>query len=370
MHKSFADWYRAAGVEPNDDLLTKRWTGIEKFTDSLNGAGALDAVRVFHGLTPKIPGFLDAFREPFKTADAAFAMSGNDLEIGLLSGVSCVSIIERRPGPLADVTALGLVCADYSGSRRMESFPSFVDRARQYLVDRSAALRVMTHEVALDPPNISKAAKGYLVVRTPTGTVELQARGTMDQAATADALRETLAAFSAFGESAAATVGALNERLKLLREECDIFWWVFSGYSRDLGGPFGDLDPEVAPLVAAKELADLISVPPGPVSARAILARVLRLPERQPVTVTLAEAVQQAPIDWLVTWATSDAVTKHGDLCPTLMSAQRVTEVRSPDAWIEAVEELTGVSTRVARGTVDLALQSYYEHLLVHLIEP
>ena len=369
MHKSFADWYRAAGVEPTDDLLTKRWAGIEKFTDSLNAAGALDAVRVFHGLTPTIPGFLDAFREPFKTADVAFAMSGNDLELGLLSGVSAVSIIEGRAGTLADVTALGMVCADYSGSRRMESFPSFVDKARQYLLDRSAALRVMAHEVTLEPPDINRAAKEYLVVRTQNGGVELQSRGMMDLAATAEAIKETLVAFNAFAQSSTAAVGALNERLQLLREECDIFWWVFSGYSRDLDGPFGELAPEVVPLVAAKELADLIAVPPGPVSARAILDRVLRSRGSQPAKVTLADAIREAPGEWLDTWATSETVTKHGDLCPTLLSAQRSTEVRSPDAWIEAVEELTGVSTRVARGAVDLALQSYYEHLLVHLID-
>ena len=371
MHKNFADWYRAAGVEPNDDLLKKRWSGIEKFTDSLNAAGALDAVRVFHGLAPKISAFLDAFREPFKAADAAFAMSGNDLEVGLLAGSSAISIVEGRTGRIADVTALGMVCADYSGSRRMESFPYFVDRARQYLLDRSAALRAMSREVDLRAPDITKAAKNYLVVRNPSGAVQVQAKvKNVDATATADALRETLAAFSAFGDEAAAAFGALGQRLELLREECDIFWWVFSGYSRDLDRSFRDLDAEAAPLVAAKELADLISVPPGPVSAHAILERVLRPGNvAETANVTLADAVRRAPMDWLTTWAARETVARHGDLCPTLMAAQRASEVRSPDVWIEAVEELTGVSTKVARDPVDLALQSYHEHLLIHLID-
>ena len=85
--------------------------------------------------------------------------------------------------------------------------------------------------------------------------------------------------------------------------------------------------------------------------------------------VTLADAVQQLPADWLTAWSRNDAVARHGDLCPTLIAAQRASEVHTPDAWIEAVEELTGISTRIARDPVDLALQSYYEHLLVQLIE-
>ena len=113
----------------------------------------------------------------------------------------------------------------------------------------------------------------------------------------------------------------------------------------------------------------MIAVPPGPVSARAILDRVLRSGvSRVKVRVNLADAIQQVPADWLTMWAASEAVARHGDLCPTLIAAQRATEVRTPDAWIEAVEELTGISTSIARDPVDLAVQSYHEHLLISLI--
>ena len=369
MHKSFADWYRAAGVEPSTDLLTKRWTAIEGFMEAATTGSVLDTVRLFHGLPSRSEGFDAAFREPFKAADAAFAMSGNDLEVSLLAGSVAGAIIEQGGSRRADVTALAMVCADYSGSRRMESFPFFVDRARQYLLERSAALRAMAREVELNAPDLGKATKHYMVTYTPEGRIELQPRGTIDAAAAGETMREALAALSAFGESAAGAVGALNQRLKLLAEECDIFWWAFSGFSRELQRSFDDIEASAAPLIAAKELAALVTVPPGPVSARAILDRVLRgAGTGTRMRVTLADAIQQAPGDWLAVWSASDIVALHGDLCPTLIAAQRASEVRTPDAWVEAVEELTGISTRIVRDPIDLALQSYYEHLLVSVI--
>ena len=371
MHKNFADWYRAAGVEPDSDLLTKRWVGIEQFRDAPGVSGALDAVRLFYGLGPQLPGFADAFREPFKAADAAFAMSGNDLEVGILAGSAAAAIIESGESSLADVTALGMLCADYSGSRRMESIPFFLERARQYVLERSASLREMVHEIELNAPDLGKATKHYTVTYTPEGKVELQPRGTIDASAAGETLRETLAAVSAFGESTAGAVSALNQRLKLLGEECDIYWWAFSGYSYYVNRSFADIEASAAPLIAAKELAALVKVPPGPASARAILDRVLRgtAAGGSRMRVTLADAVEQLPADWLTAWSRNEAVARHGDLCPTLIAAQRASEVHTPDAWIEAVEALTGISTRIARDPVDLALQSYYEHLLVQLIE-
>ena len=369
MHKSFADWYRAAGVEPSTDLLTKRWTAIEKFVEGATVPAVLDAVRFFHGLRPKSADFVDAFREPFKAADAAFAMSGNGLELGLLAGSAAAGVIERGGSKLADITALAMLSADYSGSRRMESFPFFVDRAEQYVLERSAALRATSREIELNAPDLGKATKHYLVKYTPEGDIELQPRGANDASAAGETLRETLTALSAFGEASAGAVSALSQRVKLLGEECDIFWWAFSGYSRDLNRSFAELDASAAPLIAAKELAALVTVPPGPVSARSILDRVLRSGvSRVKVRVNLADAIQQVPADWLTMWAASEAVARHGDLCPTLIAAQRATEVRTPDAWIEAVEELTGISTSIARDPVDLAVQSYHEHLLISLI--
>ncbi len=369
MHKSFADWYRAAGVEPSTDLLTKRWTAIEAFIEAPTIGTVLDTVRLFHGLSSRSAGFDEAFREPFKAADAAFAMHGNDLEVSLLAGSVAGAVIEQGRGRRADVAALAMLCADYSGSRRMESFPFFVDRARQYLLERSAALHAMTREVELNAPDLGRATKHYLVTYTPEGRIELQPRSTIDASAAGETIRETVAALSAFGESAAGAVGALNQRLKLLGEECDIFWWAFSGYSRELQRSFDDIEASAAPLIAAKELAALVTVPPGPVSARAILDRVLRgTATGTRMRVTLADAIQQVPGDWLAVWSASDVVAFHGDLCPTLIAAQRASEVRTPDAWVEAVEELTGISTCIARDPIDLALQSYYEHLLVSLI--
>ena len=99
----------------------------------------------------------------------------------------------------------------------MESFPFFVDRARQYLLERSAALRAMAREVELNAPDLGKATKHYMVTYTPEGRIELQPRGAIDAAAASETMREALAALSAFGESAAGAVGRPQSATKAAR---------------------------------------------------------------------------------------------------------------------------------------------------------
>ena len=95
----------------------------------------------------------------------------------------------------------------------MESFPFFVDRAEQYVLERSAALRATSREIELNAPDLGKATKHYLVKYTPEGDIELQPRGANDASAAGETLRETLTALSAFAQRRrTATVGALNER--------------------------------------------------------------------------------------------------------------------------------------------------------------
>ena len=40
MHKDFAEWYRAAAIPPNGDILPKRWEAIEKYEAGRDDMGA------------------------------------------------------------------------------------------------------------------------------------------------------------------------------------------------------------------------------------------------------------------------------------------------------------------------------------------
>jgi hypothetical protein len=79
MHKDFADWYRAAGIEPTADELSLRWKGVEKYEPERNEIAVL--APFFYGLSQPSETFLGSLRAPFKEVDAAFKMTNNDNEL-------------------------------------------------------------------------------------------------------------------------------------------------------------------------------------------------------------------------------------------------------------------------------------------------
>lgn len=357
MDKEFADWYQSAEITPSSDLLSKRWEGIDKFVSTANAAALLDAIRLFYGLRSKDPQFLARFQEAFKLADVSFPMRGNDHELKILAGSSAVAALSKEKIPLANVAALAMVCGDYRGRRRGERPADLVGRARRYLLERSAGLRKASETVAVAVPKLPS-------IKHQEGSPDLNA--------TSQGLAALAGAMKTFVDSTTKVLQQLHERVVLQGEESDILWWVFAGYSRDLERPISDLHPAAACLIAAKELADLTAILPGPASAPAILDRVLHgaVGSRPKKVVTLSKAIQEAPVAWLKGWASGDElISAHGDLCPTLLAAQRSLETPGSDAWVVAVEQITGVSVREKLSAVSLAAQAYDEHRLVRAIE-
>ncbi len=89
MDVDFSDWYRicttGTEVNLNEDLLAKRWAGIEKVAIEIKG-NVLELVRLVLQKRKASGEFTNKFRKAFKDSDSTFQMSGNDLELGVLAG--------------------------------------------------------------------------------------------------------------------------------------------------------------------------------------------------------------------------------------------------------------------------------------------
>jgi GTPase-associated system helical domain len=382
LHRYFADWYRTAAIEPQPDVLAKRWEAISSLVYSLDAAEALEVVRLFYGSPRTDHRFVERYRDSFKTRDLTFPMRDNDAELRVLAGATIVSLLDVRSGPVADMAALAMACADCRGLRPGERVADILRESRSYLAARSASLRAPKHVKGLTRPSVD--LEGLLEPRSSGASGNKPARdadfdrvlepfqsvGQTKQAfATGNAMEAIQNVASALLEIAAAAAEVTQEhaeRLRLQREETNILWWLFAEHSRDLGHAMAALPLPAACLVAGKELADLTDVLPGPLAAMGVLDKMLRVVERELRGGTTAhQAVNEAPREWRSRWLAGLNAEPVEDLCPVICAVRRSIDSDGPDDWVPSVRKVTGVDLYAQVNPLDLATQVYEEALFI-----
>ncbi len=356
MDPEFPEWYQDVDLTPGGEILAKRWEGVEKFSASLCPAGVADAVRSLYGLPPKDAEFAAGFRAVFHAADQGFVARGNEREIQVLAGAVLANAMAKR-FPLADVAALMVRTADAQGLRQTTAPRFALDRANRYLRERSSALRQPEQLAPLELP------KGFT-----SDTAPLLGDAAPDAAAVAKAAKAIAHAVQSVATSTAKSLELLAQTHRLCREETEILWWAFGGYSRDLEQPFATLPLGARVLIAPKELIDLIAVMPGPVSSIALLDRLIFGPSGngRNEMVTIRRAVEEAPGKWLESWAKDlPGLASCSDLCPAALAAQRASEGGGAESWVGVVERVTHVAPTAQTTPLRLALQAFDEHRLL-----
>jgi GTPase-associated system helical domain len=382
VHKYFADWYRVAAIEPHPETLEKRWSAIQRTVRDLDVPDALEVVRLFYGSPRCLPRFAERYRDAFKSRDVTFPMRDNEAELQVLAGATIVALLDSRPGPVADVTALAMVSADCRGLRSGERLADMLGEARRYLWARSGALRLAKEVKTVVPPALDVASllEPFQSALEAKQTRDPDFEGVLDQMPapgarprsspalelTTKAIQSLAAAITEVATAAGEAVSEQARRLQLYREEVNVLWWLFAEHSRDTGHRMASLPLPAACLVAGKELADLIEVLPGPLAAAGLLDRMLRAVERElRPTTTLHEAINTAPREWRAGWVASTDGERVEDLCPVLCSVRRSLETSGPDDWAPPVKTVTGVDVHRGLTPLDLAVQAYEEKLFV-----
>jgi hypothetical protein len=151
-----------------------------------------------------------------------------------------------------------------------------------------------------------------------------------------------------------------TQRESLLAEECNMLWWLTGGHSTDRNMPYSQMKAGEAAFVAGKELADLTSLPPGPVSVPAFFGRLLSAIKGSSKAVTLAGAVDACNKEWRQ-HAVASVDCRHADLVAPLHVAIEES-IKSP-TWSEAFKARTELSSTVDVIPCELASQFYVERL-------
>lgn len=326
------------------DALPKRGEAVEDFAAGRSDIPAL--TRLFYGLSGQNEEFLNRFRSKLKEKDPTFLMGGNDREIAVLSGAELIDVIERsKTQELADFAALALVCSSAHNLRLSPPVPDIPERARAYLSQRA-------------------------VKRTGDDDASSDALGGAEAVAF---LKQQGPHWPKVG-NAIERLGSEHRRLSttvsLLSEECNMLWWLFADWSRDVNARWKELPRAAVPLIAGKEAAELTRVIPGHPAVLAFLDKIVRSAySKVPATILLKDAVDALPREWRAGFAGARNVPELEALSPVTLAVKLSLTAPGANAWLPFFEQSTGVANASLPPTT-LAYQMYQEALLYRAWEP
>ncbi|MGB2678036.1 MAG: GTPase-associated system all-helical protein GASH [Candidatus Acidiferrum sp.] len=317
MHRLFAAWLRAAGLEPNNDTSPKHWKVISEYTPTADEI--ISFARFFYGFSSKEDTSLDKFGTALQDVDTTFSMQDHKRHLSVFAGAGLIAVIERdQDARLADLAALCLICGGAQSARTDVPVPEMPKIAARYIESRTGRRASI-----------------------PVGTVEVEADS---------------------------RIGKLERELTIVSEEANMLWWLISEYSRDRNRSWEKVGLSATSIIAGKELADLTRVIPGPVAAAAFLDRIIRLSDsaksQRPVRVKAA--IEKTPREWREQYAFKGAEGVE-DLAPVSNAIKLSLTVSEGGDWSAVFEKGTGLKANSELLPNVVAYQVFLERLLARL---
>lgn len=361
MQHEFPDWLRVANIDIDAEYVKKRWTGTDACLKSASTDLVLDLVRLALGVPAAVEANIDRFRACFRKADRAFPSRNNDAEMGALACAALLTAMADGGDDVIDTAALGVVSGDCRGLGAPPPVPALVERAAAYLAQRAVEVRTRTRATL----------PGFPADKLNALLEPARAKADQDDfQPSVDAIVATienlyLALNDAMG-SFQQTIAAIESRQAAQDEEANIAWWVVGGWSRDQRVPMAELAPPQACLVAAKELADLTVLLPGPVAAEAYLSRMLPPAATAPsLRATIHEAVNAIPRDWRTSCVGHEGTNVLVGIAPVLLAIRASLTTDGSDDWLPMYKKTSRIDPDTPMEPLDLAMQMYQELLLV-----
>jgi len=349
MDASFPDLYGLVSLKPSSEVLTARWTAVASLSQVTTRTQILNLVRV----SAAVPGAdASVVVEAARRADPSFQSLNSDAELRVLASAALLELCKESSNA-ADAAALATTTLALTGLRSDELSHNIQRAAKHYLMEEAVRVRESrANSLEVTAEERAVAIQAYQAAAAPHG---------QNPSAVGEPLANLIKQLTAQQDAA---VKQLRGEIKSLREECNMSWWVLSEYSQDLQQRFADVGVSASCLVAARELAQMTILLPGPRSAAALLDRVLAAAGVDRGNLTIPEVVNATPRDWRQEWLREAAPDAARDLTPILLAVEQSLHTDSATDWISAFEKNTGLSALRLAPPV-LALQAYTETLLV-----
>ena len=284
-------------MEPQADVLQKRWVGVDAF--EVDHDAIISLVELFFGFFDGKEKFLADFRKAFQDADSSFRMRDNNRELSVLAGATLVAVMEEGSIELGNLAALALVSCAAQNLRAAPCVAEIPERAVKHLTHRSMN----------------------------RGELESDDNSELDENQV--------------------QVMQLRRDLDVIGEESNVLWWVFGESSRDTNKRWSECTFPQTALMAGKELADLTRIVPGPAAAVALLDRVVKHAKTKPsANVAVKDAIADVPLDWRQKFVKDHCPDALTNLRPVSHGIKLSVDLAGGDAWVPALAS----SMKIQRG--------------------
>jgi hypothetical protein len=277
-------------------------------------------------------GLPSEFLKALQTEDPAFKIRDNDQELAVLAGAELVDVIERAESNQSILASLSLVC---SSAMNMRPTPPVRDISE------------------LAAKNLGRAS-----INRASGN------DSEDEEDTDDLFKE-LVDIEEVSKPLVNKLRQMRRELAMVSEETNMLWWLFSEHSRDSEERWSNFKFAAVPLMAGKELADLTSLMPGPVAARAFLDRVTRSAKaKPPETVSISEAISSTSLEWRERYLAKYYVAALERLSPITFGIKMSVSSAQDNAWVPAFVQGAQIVGDAKIKPYILAYQLFLEALL------
>jgi len=372
----------------SEETLNKRWSCIEAAVEKLDGDAIIQLTRVCFGLPKPDDAGLDVdgarIVRVFKDADISFPMKGNEQLLRVLFGVALAQAIEAGTD-LATFAALAVTsaqCAGLIASPSIEELPALAEQylAKQAGVRRSSDLKdpVILPDFGKDsaPPQLGTVGIqettnqnhwpqvqqnfqniGAWVTQVNAAILALSAANSKSRAATTTAFQSN------------AGRAALEKRILVLNEECDVLWWLLGEYSTTIKKSWSDGTVGEFCIALGRELAALMAFYEPSSNAESFLAKALSRSADTAEALTFGQVLAAAPPDWHITVVRDVRrwVGLSGGVTP--IHSALVARLDAGSGWAERLPAHTMLKPEQQLRPAMWALQACREALLLEWLE-
>lgn len=353
MDARFPNWLRSTDLEVTSDIAEKRWKTIERLAKRADRTQVMDFINVFFGNKGASATTRSAIVSAAQKDDAAFGDGRNDHEVRVLAGAISLHVASRNIGDLEALALLGFEANSFQGVLTEVPSVELLNDAISQLAEKRTKARAAYNQTQSGAP--------FDQISVPDDLA--QAR---DQGQPAEYCKQ----LDNFLQNVVKEVNkerkrnnAVSAALALQREELEMLWWIYTGYSDVVDGVLAELELAERALVVGVELAARTIVPPGPLAAKTLAAFQMGAGYSSDAEVTLS-GLYGALNSQLVAHVAEYPGGEIPGCCLLSCLAKLVHEYPEVDIESDAFGQSIGLSGAYGVGYLQAAMQVYDEILI------
>lgn len=356
MNNNFGAWYRTANLEPEHELLQLRWKGISSYVEQdVASDEIINLVRMFYDLKTS-PEFIDRFSNFFVESDSAFDTK-NKLELSVLAGATLRELSEQDNcnNLIYFLVMSAAFCNKNTSVSEIQE--EIMDLFNDACVNtREELLRYEGKKVTIPPlKTISKTFQA----ETVTWNVEVA--------------KMLNTYFNGINKTLSELLNANSQHERytsICAEDSQILWWLVGKWSNDFQKPFSNLKKQEAAIYAGKELADLVTILPGPYSARAVLSQVLSDLKKGKDDIIFSDSINSLSPKWKKSILGSYDPSSLEEINPILYAISLSLKVDNKEEWYPLFKKATSIDPcEIKCKTLEIAYQVYIECLTIKTLK-